>query len=119
MYLIYDCIKKDKWVLFINFGIYIKISVSYIKMCLFLFEIEKFNDNFINRIFLIGVLKYNCIWFKVNDRYLLYKLFNVLKKIFEIWFEDICICWCFNLLYLIVIKSFYEIEMMYFVKFIG
>lgn len=58
---IYDCIKKDKRVLSINLGIHIKISASHIKMCLPLSEIEKFNDNSTNRIFLTGVSKHNRI----------------------------------------------------------
>lgn len=57
----YDCIKKDKRVLSINLGIHIKISASHIKMCLPLSEIEKFNDNSTNRIFLTGVSKHNRI----------------------------------------------------------
>lgn len=53
--------KKDKRVLSINLGIHIKISASHIKMCLPLSEIEKFNDNSTNRIFLTGVSKHNRI----------------------------------------------------------
>lgn len=53
-------------------------------MCLPLFEIDKFNDNSTNRVFLTGVSKHNRIQQpKVNDRYSSYKSFNILKKYFK------------------------------------